>query len=207
MITKESLNKALNFLNEAQRLITVDPIKFDPKKLSNELHVSNAKYYYAIKLGMFTRYRNPDGSIKDICNIGKFEPGHARMLLENEGAYRVNKQNNCANNKDLFINEYSNNNKLPKIPPTIEEVREYCALRKNNINPDKWYAHYESVGWRVGKNKMVDWKSAVHTWEQRGYPIIINGKKLNEYTDQELIEEMKRRGYSGLLEIKREIQF
>ena len=51
------------------------------------------------------------------------------------------------------------------IPPTIEQVREYCLERNNNINPDKWYDHYVSNGWMVGKNKMKDWKASVRTWE------------------------------------------
>jgi len=49
--------------------------------------------------------------------------------------------------------------------PTLEEIIFYCKERKNNVNPEKWLAHYESNGWLVGKNKMKDWKAAVRTWE------------------------------------------
>jgi hypothetical protein len=51
------------------------------------------------------------------------------------------------------------------VPPTLEEVTAYCRERKNGINPEKWLDHYRSNGWKVGKNKMVDWKAAVRTWE------------------------------------------
>ena len=30
----------------------------------------------------------------------------------------------------------------------------------------KWFNHYTSNGFKVGKNPMVDWKAAVHTWEE-----------------------------------------
>ena len=53
------------------------------------------------------------------------------------------------------------------IPPTIEEVRAYCQERNNNVDPEKWYAHYEAVGWKVGKNPMRNWKAAVRTWEEK----------------------------------------
>lgn len=49
--------------------------------------------------------------------------------------------------------------------PTIEQVREYCLERKNNIDPQRWFDHYTSNGWMVGKNKMRDWRAAVRTWE------------------------------------------
>ena len=52
-------------------------------------------------------------------------------------------------------------------PPTLEEVRDYCYERKNNIDASKFIDFYESKGWMIGKNKMKDWKAAVRTWERR----------------------------------------
>lgn len=52
-------------------------------------------------------------------------------------------------------------------PPTVDEVMEYCALRRNNIDPQAFIDFYASKGWMVGKNKMRDWRAAVRTWEQR----------------------------------------
>lgn len=52
-------------------------------------------------------------------------------------------------------------------PPSVEEVMDYCASRRNNINPQAFIDFYASKGWMVGKNKMRDWKAAVRTWEQR----------------------------------------
>ena len=50
--------------------------------------------------------------------------------------------------------------------PTISEISDYCKERKNNIDPIKFFNHYESNGWMVGRNKMKNWKAAVHTWEK-----------------------------------------
>lgn len=51
------------------------------------------------------------------------------------------------------------------VPPTLEEVRLYCIERSNGVDAKKFYSHYTSNGWKVGKNKMVDWKAAVRSWE------------------------------------------
>ena len=54
-------------------------------------------------------------------------------------------------------------------PPTLEDVTAYCLERKNNVDPQRWLDHYQSNGWRVGKNPMKDWKAAVRTWERSGF--------------------------------------
>lgn len=53
--------------------------------------------------------------------------------------------------------------------PTLEEVRFYCAERGNNVDPQQFMDHYDSNGWKVGKNDMKDWKAAVRTWERNEY--------------------------------------
>lgn len=52
------------------------------------------------------------------------------------------------------------------IPPTVEEVKEYCSERKNKVDAERFVDYYTSNGWCVGKNKMKDWKAAVRTWEK-----------------------------------------
>ena len=53
------------------------------------------------------------------------------------------------------------------VPPTTEEVKEYCDSRNNSVDPEKFVDFYASKGWMVGKNKMKDWKAAVRTWEHK----------------------------------------
>ncbi len=54
-------------------------------------------------------------------------------------------------------------------PPTIEEVSAYCQERGGLVDAQRWFAYYQSNGWRVGRNPMKDWKAAVRTWERNGY--------------------------------------
>ena len=51
--------------------------------------------------------------------------------------------------------------------PTLDEVKNYCILRKNNIDAEAFIDFYESKNFMIGKNKMKDWKACVRTWERR----------------------------------------
>jgi hypothetical protein len=53
--------------------------------------------------------------------------------------------------------------------PSLEEVKAYCAERKNNVDAEKFIDYYESNGWKVGKNPMKDWKAAVRNWEKSNF--------------------------------------
>lgn len=52
------------------------------------------------------------------------------------------------------------------IPPSVEEIKAYCEERQNNVDAERFHAYYTANGWRVGKNKMRDWRAAVRTWER-----------------------------------------
>ena len=60
--------------------------------------------------------------------------------------------------------------------PTLDEVKNYCILRKNNIDAEAFTAFYESKDWMIGKNKMKNWKQAIVTWEKREYKKPTMGK-------------------------------
>lgn len=51
------------------------------------------------------------------------------------------------------------------VPPTVDEVREYCEERENGIDPCAFINHYTANGWMRGKTKIKDWKACVRTWE------------------------------------------
>lgn len=74
---------------------------------------------------------------------------------------------------DKEIDKEIEGDKKPKrkrfVPPTLEEVASYCRERNNTVDPQHWHDYYSSNGWKVGKNPMKDWKSAVRTWERNGF--------------------------------------
>jgi hypothetical protein len=88
--------------------------------------------------------------------------------------------------KDSLVIGSSDESAQPKttkfIPPTVDEVRDYCDERMNNVDPEQFVDFYSAKGWMLGKNKMKDWKAAVRTWERKDkeQPVV---KKTSSYTD------------------------
>jgi len=76
---------------------------------------------------------------------------------------KLNINNNIINKN---INNKENIIKESFKKPTLDEVKEYCKERNNEVDPQRFIDFYESKGWYVGKNKMKDWKASVRTWER-----------------------------------------
>ena len=70
--------------------------------------------------------------------------------------------------------------------PSLDDVKNYCILRNNNIDAEAFIAFYESKGWMVGSNKMKNWKQAIITWEKRDAKRQTMGKlhsQINEWQE------------------------
>lgn len=54
--------------------------------------------------------------------------------------------------------------------PTVDEIRQYCTERSNNIDPEYFFTYYENRDWKLSNGrKMKDWKLAVVTWEKNNF--------------------------------------
>ena len=52
------------------------------------------------------------------------------------------------------------------VPPSVDDIRNYCLERNNNVDPEAFFDYYTSKDWFVGKTKMKDWRAAVRNWER-----------------------------------------
>lgn len=52
-------------------------------------------------------------------------------------------------------------------PPTLDEITEFCHDNGFIIDPQAFFAYYESNGWKVGRNKMKSWKATCINWNAR----------------------------------------
>ena len=106
-----------------------------------------------------------------VCNYDKYQDkwqteGEPRANRgQTEGEPRATIKEIKKNKKDKNILSDTEKPKKKFVPPTLQEVTEYCIERKNKVNPAKFIAYYETRDWKVGKYKMKDWKAAVRTWE------------------------------------------
>ena len=59
--------------------------------------------------------------------------------------------------------------KQPFKKPTVVEIFDYACEKLSKDDAltftEKFHAHYEANGWKVGRNQMKDWKAAVRTWD------------------------------------------
>jgi hypothetical protein len=49
-------------------------------------------------------------------------------------------------------------------PPSLSDVVEYL---QDLVLAKKFYCHYESNGWKVGRNSMKSWRAAADQWKAR----------------------------------------
>jgi hypothetical protein len=61
----------------------------------------------------------------------------------------------------------STKQKVSFAKPTAAEVTAYGQTIDYSIDGEAFVAFYESNGWKVGRNAMKNWKSAVVTWKKR----------------------------------------
>lgn len=51
-------------------------------------------------------------------------------------------------------------------PPTLQQVKDYCNERKNNVDAQKFYDYFTASNWVDSKgNKVRNWKQKIITWE------------------------------------------
>ena len=133
-------------------------------KLYNKNKVTISRWISELKRNGFIKisftYKEGSNEIANryiqICyeGISKNDKGVLTKMLKN---------NNTINNNNTT---YSNKEERFK-KPTLDDVKNYCILRKNNIDAEAFIDFYESKNWQIGKNKMKDWKACVRTWERR----------------------------------------
>ncbi|PHR48163.1 MAG: transcriptional regulator [Fluviicola sp.] len=83
----------------------------------------------------------------------------------------INSINNTKNNKQNKGESNSPNSKKRKTqkrfsPPSLDEVIKFFKEKKASTeDPEKFFNHFESNGWKVGgKTKMKNWQAAARNW-------------------------------------------
>jgi hypothetical protein len=60
--------------------------------------------------------------------------------------------------------------KKPKgfVPPSLQEVQDYCKERNNSVSPSKFFDYYNAGNWKDAKgNAVKNWKQKLLSWEGR----------------------------------------
>ena len=105
-----------------------------------------------------------------IRRVNKYKPHSKQIECRVITLVNVPSKEKLSDNTNINItntNLTDSNKKALFKKPTLDEVKNYCILRKNNIDAESFIDFYESKGWQIGKETMKSWKACVRTWESR----------------------------------------
>lgn len=169
------------------KIIELEPgqLVYGRRMITNEVGISEqtARTCVALleSLGMITSKSTNHGSVITVVNWDTYQA--CEQPTNQQVNQRPTSDQPTGNQRSTTKQEVSEVREVKKdrgtaaafVPPTIEEVEAYCKHRGNVVAPHKWFAHYEANGWMIGKNKMKNWKAAIHTWEPEGHKVDAEG--------------------------------
>ena len=169
-----------NFIDKQWHGITIKRGSFitSQPKLAYRLKLSVQQIRTALNklksTGELTVYKTADYSIISINNYDDYQRNNSLnnslvtvyQQSNNSLSTTTNNDNNDKNDKNNIIVIGETKKTKIFIKPTVEEIKNYCLERKNNIDANSFFDYYESKGWMIGKNKMKDWMAAIRTWER-----------------------------------------
>jgi len=152
------------------------------------------------------RKRFENGCIKK-QKISKTEAKPKQKTSKDEANVNVNVNvNHNEECKSGLINDNSKGVEIDKIKnkkfikPTIQEIKDYCFERKNNVNAESFSNYYEARGWKLKGIQMKDWKACVRTWEGNDYnKPQISQPKQSFMTKQQIQEQRDKDIYARLI--------
>lgn len=137
--------------------------------------------------GELTYQSTSQYSIITVNNWDKFQQDNKqnnKQITNNQQTN--NKQITTNNNDNNDNNSIINNSIIAKFKkPTLEEIKNYCLERKNNVDAKKFYEYYSLNDWKDKDGKQIkNWKQKIiAVWEgQNKNPVThVKPKKYNPY--------------------------
>jgi len=103
-----------------------------------------------------------------VCNYDSYQNDrNANETEVKRKRHQLNNENNENNKREVKTDRFT--------PPSLLEIQSYFSesIKEKGLtlNPEteavKFDAHYGSINWMVGKNKMANWKKSVTGWIAR----------------------------------------
>lgn len=165
---------------------------------ADQLKVSPSKWYRGMQTlqewGQIRVESNNVFTVVTICNWETYQPTTeeewttSEQRMDNERTTDEQRADTLLRKKEGKEGKETHT-RATFVKPSVEEVRAYCRERNNVVDPEAFVAHYESNGWRVGRNPMKDWRAAVRTWEKNVGAFTPGGKGPPPKPDRETREE------------------
>ena len=167
--------KHFNLLSDSDKVILLNAIFDYAMGQETELEGAVAMAFSFIKVQMdrdIERYEKTCEKRREAgAKGGLAKASNSKQMLANASKSKQNiasvadNDNDNDNDNDISIKKVAKATRFTK--PSVEEIREYCQERNNQVDPQNFFDFYESKVWKVGNQSMKDWKACVRTWESR----------------------------------------
>ena len=119
--------------------------------------------------GEITNESTSQYRIITIVNYDKYQDRNKRSNKQITNDQQTDQQTEQQHNNNINnINKVTNKQGIGGIPPTLDEVTTYIKEIGSQVDPGKFFDHYESCGWILkGGQKMKDWKATIRNWQRR----------------------------------------
>ena len=92
--------------------------------------------------------------------------------IEQQSEQQVNSKRTASEQQVNTNNNVNNVNNVIKksarfTKPTLQELQDYCVQKNLSVDCNNFINHYESNGWKVGRNSMKSWQAALSQWSSR----------------------------------------
>ena len=182
-------------------MLEESPLSGDMKELERKHLIRTAnekkalrnvlKDFFKFENSMFLHSRCDEDIISYRDKSLKASKSAKKRWEKDANAVRTHSEGN-ANHKPLTNNHKPLTNKKTKgfIKPTITELVDAFAgkVTDSGHQAGLFLCHYESNGWKVGKNSMKSWQHAVTNWISRSKS---NGT--SKFTGQKVVSKSERR--------------
>ena len=92
--------------------------------------------------------------------ISKDEASDKQTISKSEG--------NKDKDKDVNVNKDEKSKSKIFVPPSLQQIQDYCTERKNSVSAVKFFDYYTAGNWKDAKgNPVKNWKQKLLSWEGR----------------------------------------
>lgn len=85
----------------------------------------------------------------------------------------------------------------PTPPPALDDIAEYCKIKKLKVNPKRFYEYYSKLNWHTAEGKPIDdWYALLEHWDKTQIQKNATSKDGSFATD-DFFEAAVKRSYGG----------
>lgn len=155
-----STRTVMRYLNDLMKKGLIEQVFHSPDNY--EVHYAAVLPYDKMPQGLMTNcHKGTDKMSQGLMT--KCHKAYDKMSQAINNNIADNIANNIADN--IVVDETT---PAPFRIPTIETVKTFAERHgKAVVDPVTFFEYYQANGWKVGKNKMKDWRAAFRMWEAR----------------------------------------